>query len=1010
MTIVDQTGGGDKYSLPATPNPEILPNTGQTTLLSDVLLPRGDPGSSSRNLASHPSNNPSSLTIQATTAAPDRDSEPSETSLDFADSDQGKADSGVTTPTTAEDEDTGKDSLPRAHSGDFNQTEKALELLHSNTSQSTIRRAGTESPHLSAVRTKVAVKSPLEGQTEVDEEAGLQEDDISTDLPQLDELLHLPLAQHSRTPSRTKRRSVSSQLSLERKYSHHSATGHWQSYVAEDYLTQLNQERAKLFSRPAEKHLLEQLAALGFDLGQLVHSVTSDACDASAAMWWILRMKQIDRGETDEVIDARNSSAARRRERAAAYAREERRKAKAKQPSREASPVVRDSEVKFQDEIPAFHSTPDSVKDHANTMISSSVTDPPEILLPTSTSANGILQPSLSILEWKTAAAANDETSGSTQSKLPRTPPQDDEDQKSERLSSSIDISLRERGMKNRSPSMSMLQRATSAFIISGKKNEEKEKQQSGADTIPINKGEGRSVSPTKLVKLHPKPKMTKSQSEATLLGASHNSPASLVTITSPSSTPGRGLRTVSRAESPATSSSIQDPLNAASLRSSSSLHDVSAKLKAPKRDSLWTAFRQMFNEDRRRRKREAPGSAVPHDHMVKMSPAVVLARGPAARSPHVGRVPQPTSGSRRASMELRPAMYSRRSSSVNSRRSSVNSTQLTTDLHETLSMLGRRTSHVSYGSQTPTSDREYGALPEIPSRPSSAQSASRGGKRSSSGMSRRSPSMQSDSSGRFKGQVPASPLHNYQRRPSSGSASIRVRHYRVIADSHLMRSASIASSVRSTASSRASSIDKNRLDEAPNDSDYDTGRDDASVRSRRRRSDEWRSSSSSLAQQTHRARSPLVDMSNHRKGGSRKKAPLRDVFHQKDEEWIDEDDDVQPTFAGGLGQTASTSHWCDHGSKNAKAASHPSVMTPPATKRKGLGHHRHHGRGPRSRRGSSGDERDAGRGRGVSVGEGDRERDRDRDDIMSGRRTGLPERTGKPPIVMEEVEEEDEE
>ena len=143
-----------------------------------------------------------------------------------------------------------------------------------------------------------------------------------------DHSLHLPVAHNSRTPSRTKRRSVSSTLSLDRRHSHHSASGSWQSYPPEDYIGQLRRDAPERFTTPSEKYLLQKLADLGFDVGQLKHSIDTHACDTSAATWWILRGKQAERGETDEVVRAYEVSAIKRRERAAAYIREERRKAR----------------------------------------------------------------------------------------------------------------------------------------------------------------------------------------------------------------------------------------------------------------------------------------------------------------------------------------------------------------------------------------------------------------------------------------------------------------------------------------------------------------------------------------------------------------------------------------------------------------------------------------------------------------------------------------------------------
>lgn len=518
-------------------------------------------------------------------------------------------------------------NLERSHSGEFSRTEKELETLHKSL--------------------------PV-----VEEDGAL-------------DTLQLPLALHSRTPSRTKRRSVSSQMSLERRHSHHSVH-------IPDYASHLNREQAALFSTSSEKHLLKGLTALGIDVGQLMYSVSSDACDASAATWWILRVKQAERGETNEAIDLMNRSAVRRRERPAAP-REE---------SRAASPT--------------------------------------QVDVPT-------LGPVVTI---------------------PQTPPKEVEEI----------VEFSPNRLKARSPSMSMLQRATS--VLTGKRAEE----------------EGR-VSPTKLVK--PKPKDTEV------------------------------------VDSPSSSKTVTDRV---------------------KRESLWTTFRHMFADDRR--KRDNPLTLV--DNQIRIAPTVVLTRGPAARGPHVNRLPK------RGSLDVRPTLPSRRSSSLNSRRSSVTSIEVP---------LSRRRSRLSHGSQTPTSDREYSDWP----RPDSATSQQR--RRSSADV--HSPSFR---------QPPASPLHNYQRRPPSGSNSTRVKHYKVVQEPHNLRSNSVASSVRSNNSSRRSSLDRE------NESDYET-RDDNSLRSLRRERH-------SLAHQMHRTRSPLMHVV--------KAKPVRDVFQRKDDEWIDEDE-----YQGGLGQSA---------------------------------------------------------------------------------------------------------
>jgi hypothetical protein len=802
------------HSQPPTPNP-------------------GAPSSSRR-----PSQDPPTLAVQANAI----DSESSEVMSDFGS--QSKMGSGLTTPTTAEEEIDEKPVIARNHSGEFSHTERQLELLHPNTSQSTIRRpeARTDGHPLASV----------------DEEA-------ENSFDPLEQPLTLPL--HSRTPSRTKRRSVSSQISVERRHSHHSTS-------VIDYLSQLNESQPDLFSTTSEKHLLKGLTALGFDIGQLMHSVRSDACDCSSATWWILRAKQAERGETDASIEAMNASAARRRERAAAYAKEERRKARERtaaggDPTDSANSEVRPPGVSFAEPtIPRFAiSNLDSVKQSDQHLTTSS---------------------------------------------HPETPPRDSPS-RPELLASPSDGSPKERErIKTRSPSMSMLQRATSA--LTGKRVEEK----------PLVE-ELERTSPTKLVK--PLPKSKRADVEA----PPQSSPSSSVTMSAPSDS--------------------NDP----------------QKAKGNKRDSLWTAFRHMFVEDRRR-KRNMPIST---EH-VKIAPAVVLSRGPAARGPHVNRLPQPAS--RRGSLDVRPNMQSRRSSSVNSRRSSINSAHLPPELHESLAALGRKSSHRSQGSQTPTSDREY---IDYPSRPGSATSLRRGSsRRSSHSLNLRSPSIHSEHSAR----APPSPLHDYQRRHPSGSNSRRVRHFTILPEAKVFRSSSVASSIRSNSSSRRSSFDKGKHDDFTTDSDYDTGRDDASFKSFRRRTDQTQS----LAHQIHRTRSPLVHgllKTQHAK------APSRDVFQQKDDEWVDEDE--IPAFEGGLGQTASALQSSSNAQRG--AASYP--MSAPTSRGKSRPYQHEKTIKGKSKRETH-----------PSV---EHHKDRDHD---SSRRLGIPERSRKPPIVMEEVEEEEEE
>jgi hypothetical protein len=850
------------------------------------------------------------------------------------DSEHGKADTISTSATTAAVG--ARDEIHRVHSGEFSQTEKDLEMLHSNESQSTIRRIASESPN--PVKSRVAVKSGLEGPKESDEDALDEHEDHSTPLL---------VAQHSRTPSRTKRRSVSSTLSLERRHSHHSTSGQWTTWPPEDYMLKLNATQAEPFSTPSEKYLLDQLESIGFNVGQITHSVHNNACDSSAAAWWMLRAKQAERGETDEVVNARQAAAQRKSERAAAYAREER-----KRSQKDRNLELKPANVKFIDQ-PTFSKTPESPTIELGPPVETPapLSRSPEPLTPNDVGVvpqpnmlhpHSVPMPQIEQIRSAEPLTVDPSTAESSPSK----------DQ---------------RPTKARSPSMSMLQRATSVLVSGSWKNDEKA-------IVDDEEKDKRSTSPTKLIKPAPKGKIVKSESERSL--------AHSVESSSMEAGPSRRMST---------------PLAATADESPRPGPTDSPAGSSRKRDAFWSwsSFKYMFNDQRRRRSRD--DSTPSKDH--KVGPAVVLSRGISGRGPHVNRVAQPHP-IRRSSSDGRP-VFSRRSSSVNSRRSSFNSGLVHDSSHDALPTLalGRRASGRSHGSQTPTSEREFNPL----SRPTSLHerdSHMRPSRRSSQNL--RSPSMQSDGSVRaLRYPTPASPLHNYQRRAPKGTDSRRVRHIRVIPEGHIVKSDSVASSIRSNASSRASSRER----AAREDSDYDTGREDASIRSRRR------PDLGSLAQQIHRKNSPLtLPALSHRPHSlkppePKPKAPLRDVFQGKEEEWVSDDEDI---YSGGLGQKGQQSHvetakpW----EPNARAAFSPRDRDARHQGRK------HGSKGSnRSRRGSS-DEED---GKKISVSHGARVKGDDKATVGvesgvsgAGRRRGIPSGRGTAPVIEEEEEEEE--
>lgn len=744
----------------------------------------------------------------------DLDSVQSETSFDFSDTVPGKPTSGDTSPTTAETEE---DAVP-TECPQLN--EKTLELLHRNSSQSTIRHApdGSSTSNLS-LRSRLAKNSSVEFVDDEDQITPRENKRLSTSsLPMIDERssshTHLPLAEHSRTPLRTKRRSLTSQLTMERRHSHQSMSSQWQAFPAEDYLEILNADRPPLFSTPSEKLLLSRLSDLGFDTGQLMHSVRSDACDTSAAMWWILRLKQLERGETDDLVQSRQ---------------EKRKERRRRRNNDKATPNVTLAEPSLY----TGSGPPSRRRSHEENFLASSTAssfNPPEQtqLQPPSTCASP--------------------TSPST--------PQDQSP-------------LKERKSRQ---SMNMLQRATSVFV-GGKHGVNKNGHADKADrpNPEADSKAARAESPTKRALLgHGVPAMP---ILPTKVSKSDSDPTLAATDLAPKTPP----QAVSPARSiPEQQQQLQQGQQAAQ------------QPKGPKKDSLWTTFRHLFIEDKRRRKGREENAAPPPVR----PPPVIPSRGLSARG--MSRTSLPGS-SRRTSIDGR-VIYSHRSSGVNSRRSSVTSMNqdFTINKFDGLN-LNRRASERSTKSAM--------------SARSGASTPSERLSRASSIRSRRSRRPRTPG-GSFR--PPPSPLHDYHRRAASGGASTRVRHIKVLHEAKALRPSSVASSIRSNCSSY--------------DSD-DTGREDNSIRNYRKWSDEKGGSLTQLAQHPNRTRSPLAKghTSTSSAGsvgsvglmssanGLKQPKPIRDVFKTKktadddDDEWESEQDE----FCGGLGQSSvSTSNY----------------------------------------------------------------------------------------------------
>lgn len=888
--------------------------------------------------------------------SPEGESEPSETSFEFS----GKqSTSGETSPTTAENED--EPDIKRTHSGEASQTERALELAHKNSSEATLRKPDS-------LRERLARMS-LEGPREDDESEGTSRADkrlSASSLPMIDEhSLALPVADHSRTPVRTKRRSLTSQLPLERRLSHHSTSSQWQAFVADDYLALLKAELPPLFSTPSEKLLLERLCDLGFDVGQLMHSVQTDACDSSSATWWILRFKQLERGETDDAVLAKREREARRKDRSRKKGDERERHRAAAATSSTSDPSVR---------ISVF------AADRANMTT-------PELLLPPPVAYANIDRP-ISGHSTHSVQSAHSTAHSAHSNQLERTAsPSTSIPTVVVPSPTQAEQSPSKEPRKPRSQSINMLQRATSMLLPGIRRTDADHKpgekdSHSPHDKSPHSDQNGqhsqhrdptpepadtgkRGDSPTKTINANmlavpPSSKLTKSDSDPAMLNLTTSNLSGQHLRTPPNQSP---TRTRSY-----TGTSADNADASSSKQGTPTSNPPAAEEK--KKDSIWNTFRHLFNEDRRRRKRES--LALPK------APPVIPTR---SSRPAMGRTTQaPPSASRRTSYEGSRPMYSHRSSSVNSRRSSIASNSVPPEyiinVHDGLSHanLGRRTSGRSARSARSTGTETPGSEREVPSRAGSIHSRRGGSRRSSM----RSPTLNSEASSRFRN-APASPLHDYHRRSASGSASTRVRHIKVLHEAKNIHPASVASSVRSNASSRASSI---------------IGRDDES-------DDDGGPRRTSLSDELGRVRSPLSRVAPIGRG----KPPLRDVFSKRgdDDDWISEDDE----FAGGLGQGASSASYT---TKWNGASVRPGSMdeagsgsgTPTASrfsnasKQKGADATPSSGSGSASGSGTGGGS-GSGSGSGGSGGRGG-----------VGRR-GLPATRAAPAQIIEEEEEEEE-
>ncbi|KAJ7233858.1 hypothetical protein B0H12DRAFT_1191879 [Mycena haematopus] len=853
--------------------------------------------------------------------------------------------------------------------------------IHRTASELTIRKADLETLH-----TKLSAPATHPGTVPEEDDTELSPSAPPRMLSSLSLSSKVPPPPVTRTPARTKRRSVSS---IQNSDSDADAGDETMEILTPDFSASadasdsqqagthgmnfaslLSSPAPVIFSTPLERELLNTLSGLGFDIAQIVHSVLSDACDAAGAVWWMLKRKAEKRVMEQRLQDATLSS----------------------------SPAF-GSETNT--EVPAGAAGQKNAAVQTEPVYSHLILEPrsglPQLAFvpptPTVPAGRPVTPPRPERMLSPVPSTTTGESSASRSH--PVTPASSVKDK--DRLEGS-GSAISTKGRKGRSGSVSIMQRATTAALEAAGlvrkksseavKDKEREKEEK-ASREPERKGstgttgdETRSshgsgsygpATASKLTKSpplrpskdhkvpepstpppnedlqHPQPVMGSPWAMLTHHGQSRDSLSQSHhghAPPTPANSPG-----VSSAEVRASMSTPNFGNGEETVKAGSGSHRHRA--------NLLTAFRLWFNEDRKGKRKQGQGSAA----------AEV---GPSGSSPTVGKLQKPTSYGRGAGLpkaysttsvkrrtsassgagkyvqnskghRSRPSASSRRSSSVNSRRSSIASVQMIV-LDSPAPVPGRR----SFGSHTPNSEREG-----YSSRPSSIRSFSMQ-------RHRKSPSASSSGSANMRA---TSPMEKYHRRQGSGSSTRVVRHVQTTTTTTSgrrpphVRSNSGASSTHSPASSRPTSFyEQPQLQRSNSDVEgYRTGspfKSNSRPSSRARASSRegytttttsttfiaqkrtgaftspsftgsigrtswkkswgleppgWQSRTAHLPIEVL-AMSPVSDATTLRdvfSGGGRAGLGLGAVgvgSAGDESDWVDEDDDI-PAFAGGLGQ-----------------------------------------------------------------------------------------------------------
>ncbi|KAG9091449.1 hypothetical protein FRC06_000559 [Ceratobasidium sp. 370] len=587
---------------------------------------------------------------------------------------------------------------------------------------------------------------------------------------------HPPSSFPSRTPVRTKRRSVSSTLSP--PTSPTSPTPGGEPRV--DYLAELEAPVPVLFSTPLENELLEKMSSLGLDASQIVHSVLSDACDSTGALWWMIKRK----AEQTERSRIRKEKAVRKEQSSREKEKPEKDKAKKAVPPAEPAPIPPKTVVPPEDkplEGLGLELAPPPLPPKPTAPVLSFVP-------PTPTSTNGPItvktpplvspktsygQLSLSNSSLGRSLSPTLNAEGGSARSTPTTPGQT----KRSRSDSG----------KARSGSVSILQRASTALgaaVLVRKKSEENARGRSEADDLGAVKITQAAARLTKL-----QPTANDAPSDRSSTTPTTAIPASPWVLTGGNSV---GAKTAEHAQTP--EESPEDTL--------SSLPRITSSSKTRQRASLLTAFRTWFQDDKKKRKEPLAAHHIAVQRRGSAS-TPISERSMRGRPRAVVRGDSYQNKSHRRHHEHRVSVSSRRSSSANSRRSSVVSTHHP-QVDGAIPITRQRSdaSRRSIGSHTPTSERG-----DFSSRPSSVRSFSMTPVTPNMRRPRhsKSPSNSSAGSGHLTRRT-QSPLQQYHRRVGSGSSTKVVRQVKTVQTRH-GRSGSAASSIRSVPNSRPTSF-----------------------------------------------------------------------------------------------------------------------------------------------------------------------------------------------------------